>query len=157
MIFMLVAYKRDPAYYQTRTDLQAVQEKISRGYLPGDLVLIKSYGTPAWYFMMDWGNPQLQWTSLPFYFPAPSLIERSKLTHDPELALDEITLSLLRKVPGSYQRVWLVLPGDSPGADLNLEVDWLGNKSLSTSSWVFLGDRVETRLYLFEINPGLNP
>jgi hypothetical protein len=107
--------------------------------------------------MMDWGNPHVQWTSLPFYLPSLSLIERYELTHNPEDALDEITLSLLRKVPGSYHRVWLVLPGDSPGADLNLEVDWLGNISLNSSSWIFSGDRGDTRLYLFEINPGLTP
>ncbi len=157
MVFMLVAYGNDPAYYRTRTDLEAVQEKITQGYDPGDLVLIKSYGTPAWYFMMNWGTSHWPWTSLPFYYPAPSLIEVSALTRDPEFALDEITLSLLRKVPDLYHRVWLVLPGDSPGADLNLEVDWLENKSLSTRSWVFPGDQVDTRLYLFEITPGATP
>jgi len=157
MILMLVAYGGDPAYYRTRTDLEAAQEKISQGYTPGDLVLVKSYGTPAWYFMMNWGIQNVKWTSLPFYYPAPSLIEITNLTHDPEFALDEITLSLLRKIPGAYQRVWLLLPGDSPGADLNLEVDWLGNKSLSTSSWAFPGDQLDTRLYLFEINPDAAP
>jgi hypothetical protein len=154
---MVAAYGKDPAYFGTRTDLEVAQEKISREYLTGDLILLKSYGSSAWYFMMNWGNSHLPWTSLPFYYPAPSLIIKAKAAHDPEMALDEITLSLFRKIPGAYQRVWLIVSADSPGADLNLEVDWLENKSISTASWVFPGNQGQTWLYLFEIQPGALP
>jgi hypothetical protein len=154
--WMLVSYRDDPAYYRARPDLRAAQEKIRGGALDGDLVLIKSYGTPAWEYWMNWSAPDMQWAPLPFYYPAPGLIEAYRSTHDPELALDEISLSLLRDIPGSTRRVWLLLPGDSPGAELGLEMDWLGKRSISSSSWIFTGEGLETRLYLFEIELRMN-
>jgi hypothetical protein len=151
MILMVASYGRDPAFYGTRADLQAANEQISQEYNQGDLVLIKSYGSPAWYYFMNWGDPQIQWTSLPFYFPLPNLIDRFNLTHDPEIVLDEISLALFNKVQGSYNRVWLVVPADSPGTNLNMEVTWLEKISSSFNTWSFEGEGMQTKLYLFEV------
>lgn len=152
MVLMLWVYIKDPAYYYTRVDLKAAQEKISQEAAANDLVLIKSYGTPIWIYMMNWSGPHYTWTSLPFYFPTPARIEEYHATHNPEVALDEISLSLLKNIPSSYQHVWLVLPDDTPGADLDLEVQWLINNSVSNRSWTFQGDQTKTRLFLFEIH-----
>jgi len=147
--FMLLTYKSDPAYSPTRTDLELVQEMISQHILEDDIVLIKSYVTPAWFYWMNWGDTHYKWTSLPFYFPIPSLIEEYHRTQDPSVALDEITLSLFQELPGSYQRVWLVLPGDTPGVDLEIEANWLKALSTSSEEWVFTVNAMESRLYLF--------
>lgn len=147
--FMVVTYKSDPAYSPTRTDLELAQEMISRHISEDDIVLIKSYGTPAWFYWMNWGDSHYQWTSLPFNFPIPGLIEEYHRTQDPTVVLDEITLSLFQEIPGSYQRVWLLLPGDSPGANLEIEANWLKALSISSEEWVFSANMMETRLYLF--------
>ena len=151
-VYMLISYKNDPAYYRSRPDLETAQEKISEQFLPDDLILVKSYGTPAWYYWMNWTGASLPWTSLPFHFPAPSLIEQYNSTHDPEVVMYQITLSLLKQLPGPYRRVWIVLPGDSPGADLNVEVDWLETRATSSGSWTFSGNEIQTRLYLFDFS-----
>ena len=148
-VLMVAVYAKDPDYYPSRKDLNAAQEIVAQKYLPGDLVLIKSYATPAWYYWMNWGDPHVPWTSLPYYFPKPDLITTYQQTHDPAVAMDDVTLSLLRGIPGSYRRVWLVLPADTPGSDLDLEATWLKNNSTSFNMWNFPGDNVETRLFLF--------
>ncbi|RJQ26835.1 hypothetical protein C4565_06155 [Candidatus Parcubacteria bacterium] len=150
---MLAIYSSDSSYFHSRNDLASAQEHISRHISPQDLVLIKSYGSPAWFYWMNWADPTLDWIALPFFFPTPGSITEYNLNHNPETILDEATLSLLEKLPGSYQRVWIVLPDDSPGADLDIEVEWLKNISISSDHWSFRGDAIDTRLYLFELIP----
>jgi hypothetical protein len=60
-------------------------------------------------------------------------------------------MKLFHDLPNKYNRVWLVLPSDTPGASLNIEVDWLTNNSATSNNWRFEGDLTETRLYLFEL------
>jgi hypothetical protein len=105
-VFMVAVYARDPAYYPSRQDLKLAQEMVAKQYLPGDLVLVKAYATPVWYYWMNWGDPRVPWTSLPFYFPRPDLIITARETNDPAIAMDDVTLSLLRTIPASYRRVW---------------------------------------------------
>jgi hypothetical protein len=153
-IYTLFIYAKDPAYYSSRTDLANAQWKVAHDYQPGDTVLVKAYSTPAWFYWMDWASPQEAWSSLPFYFPTPNQITQYNATHNPEAVLDEMTLSLLKRIPSLYRRVWLVLPDDSPGSSLGLEADWLKNISTTSLSWDFPGPSNNTQLYLFVINPG---
>ena len=150
VIAMLITYRNDPAYYLKRLDFFAAHEIVSNNVEPDDLVVIKSYGTPVWYFWMNWAEPSHDWISLPLYFPKPSLIEEYEITKKPEVALDEATIKLFHELPTEYNRVWLVLPNDTPGAILNIEVDWLTNNSIYSTNWKFQGDVAETQLYLFD-------
>lgn len=150
VIVMLFTYKFDPEYYIGRNDLVSAEEKVSNNVLPGDLVVIKSYSSPVWYYWMNWAEQSYDWISLPLYFPKPNLIDMYEETNNPEVALDEATLKLFRELPAEYERVWLVLPGDTPGATLNIEVDWLLNNSATSTNWKFEGELAETQLYLFE-------
>jgi hypothetical protein len=99
---------------------------------------------------MNWAEQSYPWISLPLYFPKPYLFDMYEETNNPEVALDEATLKLFRELPTEYERVWLVLPGDTPGATLNIEVDWLLNNSATSTNWKFEGEIAETQLYLFE-------
>jgi hypothetical protein len=149
---MLSVYRNDPEYYLERRDLRAAQERISGQANQDDLVIVKSYNTPVWYYWMNWADPDPDWISLPFYFPKPSLIEEHASSNDPEVALDQATLKLLKGLPSNqYQRVWLLLPSDTPGATLNIELDWLIQNSTLIDSWSFLGDQDQTQLFLFDL------
>jgi len=150
VIVMLFTYKFDPEYYLGRNDLVSAEEKVSNNILPNDLVVIKSYSSPVWYFWMNWANPGQDWVSLSLYFPKPNLIEEYRLTNNPEVALDEAAVKLFPVLHDKYNRVWLVLPSDTPGATLNIEVDWLINNSASNTHWKFIGASAETQLYLFD-------
>ncbi len=148
-ILMLVFYKSDPAFSQARGDLERTQEMISQNNTEGDLVLVKSYGTSAWFYWMNWADSKYPWSSLPFVFPEPSLIEQYDRTDDPTIVLDALSLSILTKIPVSYRRVWLVVPYDSPGANLDIESNWLKAISESKEEWVISADEGNTRLFLF--------
>ena len=150
-ILMLFLYKDDPYYYPFREDIAASHEKISAGMMPKDLVIIKSYGTPVWYYWMNWADSYIPWTSLPYHFPSPDAMENYAASLNPEAALDEITLSLLKSIPGNYRCVWLLIAGDSPGASLNIEVKWLKQESMSHTYWEFKYNNIETRLFLFDL------
>jgi len=150
VIAMLFTYKRDPYFYFDRLDLSAAQEEVSSKLKPDDLVIIKSYSTPVWYYWMNWAEPIQNWVSLPLYFPKLNLIEEYRLTNNPKVALDEAAVKLFPDLHDKYSRVWLVLPSDTPGANLDIEVDWLMTNSVKSTNWIFKGDFEETQLYLFE-------
>ena len=149
-VLIVFSYKDDPYYHLSRKDLSTSHQLISRIVRPEDLIIIKSYGAPVWYYWMNWADSQLHWTSLPYYFPSPETVEEYNSSLAAEDALDEITLSLLDGIPGNYTCVWLLIAGDSPGSNLNIEVKWLEQKSLSNTNWKFNHKSIETRLYLFD-------
>jgi hypothetical protein len=156
-VTMLFVYKNDPAYIHSRKDLEAAKNHIARYALPDDIILIKSYGTPAWTYWMNWADQGPQWAALPYYFPSPELIEEYYSTEDPEVAMDEISLTLLQDIPYSFQRVWLVLPDDSPGANLNLERTWIAQQSNLVKLWGFSGVDHITQTYLYQSTSQINP
>ncbi|MGD8457417.1 MAG: hypothetical protein PVF83_13630 [Anaerolineales bacterium] len=146
-------YRDDPAYHRSRKDLEGSIAYITQHALPDDGIYLKSYGTPAWYYWMNWAGQNLQWTSLPYYYPSQDSIDEYNETNDLEIVLDEMTLALLEDVPNTYWRIWLIIPGDSPGADLDYEVAWLETRANSTDIWNFIGDNSETKLFLFTFSP----
>ena len=151
VIAMLFTYANDPAYQASRNDLQAAQQEIAQNIVKGDIVIVNSYSSPAWYYWMNWAAPGVEWMSLPFHFPKPSLYEEFQATGNPEVAMNEATLALFQSLPTEYNRVWLVLPDDAPGSVLDIEAAWLKSISISSELWTFQGADVNTRVYLFEL------
>jgi hypothetical protein len=141
----------DPAYYPKRLDLKLAQEAITQQAGADDLVLVKSYGSPAWYYWMNWADPKVAWTSLPYVFPDLDQIQAYLKTQDPQNALDPVTLALLAGKVQSGQRVWLVVPSDSPGAELDLEAVWLRGRADMNRAWIFDGGNEHTLLYSFTV------
>jgi hypothetical protein len=150
-IFMLIIYKNDPAYYPTRIDLKNSQAQIVSKYQSDDLILLKSYGTSAWDYWMNWTSPKVLWIALPFSYPSPVKIEQFNQTHNPNSAMEPNTSAILNQNVKSSHRVWLVLPNDSPGADLGIEQTWLEERSISSACEIFSGNSEDTKLCLYEI------
>jgi|WetSurMetagenome_2_1015567.scaffolds.fasta_scaffold46591_2 hypothetical protein len=151
-IMMLFTYKNDPIFMKIRTDLKDTQNQISENYQPGDLVLIKSYGSPAWEYWMNWTKPEIQWTALPYYFPIPKIIEEYHITNNPEVAMDNASLAILNQEIRSGKRVWLILPYDSPGANLGIEKIWLVDRSKTVTCHLFQAKNENTEMCMFIIN-----
>ena len=150
-LVMLNYYKNDSAYSITRKDLQGSQQEISSQFNTGDLILIKSYGAAVWEYWMNWTGPRLKWTSLPFTYPSPAAIKNYKASGDPLQAMDKITLGILEKEALPDRLVWLVLPSDTPGADLGIEENWLAQRSDEINCQVFLDDSLITRLCRYHL------
>lgn len=152
-LVMLFSFRGDPAYESTRTDFKNAQSYIKANGQPGDPVLIRSYGTPVWRYWMNWAAPQVHWTALPYYFPVPSLVEKYRATNDPEDGLSNHSLELLRQSLALGRPFWLVLPSDSPGADLGLEKKWLITKASDVDCVSFEGQGQTTEVCKFIPQP----
>jgi hypothetical protein len=152
-LVMLSCFRRDPSYESTRADFQTSQSYINRNGRLSELVLIKSYGTPVWRYWMNWAVPQTHWTALPYYFPVPSLVEKYRLTNNPEDGLSDHSLTILRQSIVSGGSLWLVLPSDSPGADLGLEKKWLTGKASDVNCVFFEGQGQGTEVCKFTLQP----
>lgn len=148
---MLYEYRDDPAYFHTRKDFQEVQADLSARVQKRDAVFIKSYGSPVWYYFMNWTDSTIDWTALPYYYPAPALIAAYAKDQNAEKVMDRITLAILQKNAKSGNRIWLVLPEDTPGASLGVEENWISQRS-SESNCEMYTDLVSTKLCYYIIN-----
>jgi hypothetical protein len=151
--FMLYTYKDDPAYHPTRGDLTETIETVSANTTPNDLLLVKSYGTSAWYNVMNNAPANVRWVSLPYAFPSLNALELPNQTGNLAFALDELTLHLFKNELVAYNHVWLMTPDDSPSTELGLEVAWLESHSSFIENWGFTSDDHNTELYRFTLDP----
>jgi len=148
---MLRVYAHDPAYYPFRNDLLAAQTKIEQSEAEGDIVVLKSYGTPVWYYWMNWGVESPHWISLPYYFPTHEALSQFNETRETESELDTVSLTLLTSAVSNYKRVWMLSSSDSPDSGLGLELRWLDLKARLINEQVFEDDAYITHLYLYEV------
>ena len=135
--------------FQIRNDLENSKKTIQEKYLPTDVILIKSYGTTAWSYWMNWANPELKWLSLPFYFPAEKSIESYYDSRSPFDTPNDISLRIMQKAESEHKRIWLVIPDDSPGSNMNWEVTYLTQDEKILDYWSFFSEGHSIRLYLF--------
>lgn len=152
-IALPIFYKNDPDYYSNRADLYASQKYISDHLSPGDRILLKSYGNTVWEYWMNWTGPNLKWTALPFTYPGLDAIERFHSSGDPLQAMDTATLGILEKEVIRDHQVWLVLPSDTPGADLGIEESWLNLRSDHVECAQFSGNNQSTRVCHYHLKP----
>jgi hypothetical protein len=152
-ILLPAFYKNDPEYYRNRIDLSTSQKYIADHQSPGDLVLLKSYGNTIWEYWMNWAGPDLKWVALPFTYPGLNAIERFQTTGDPLQAMDTATLGILEKETLPLRQVWLVLPSDTPGADLGIEERWLSLRSDNVECTQFSEEDQSTRVCRFNLKP----
>ncbi|MBM3152085.1 MAG: hypothetical protein FJZ96_07770 [Chloroflexi bacterium] len=143
-------YRGDPLYGYGRTDFQAARQVISQTQRVNDIVVVKSYGSPAWYFWMNWADAGTEWISLPYDFVVPSEVEKYNFDQDAGAFLDESTVSLFHDLIQSRPVIWLFLPGDSPGASLGIEKTWLEQYCSPGTEWEFESENVGvSQLYEF--------
>lgn len=151
-IGMLFLYRNDPEYYRTRSDLRQSQEYLVAQVQPQDRVLVLSYGSAAWKYWMNWGGATPEWTALPYYFPTPEQIEAAGKAGKPEDALSPITLSIFARGIEPGQKVWLLVPDDSPGANLGFEQAWLEQRAQDSSCKTFIDTPIRTTLCWYLID-----
>ena len=146
---MLSVFRFDPAN-KPRNDLVEAQNAIQDFYLQDDIILIKSYGTQAWSYWMNWADPGLKWISLPYFYPNQYSTERYIISKDPSDSPNSISQRIIQKAEDEYERVWLVLPDDSPGSNFNWETTYLAQNGQMVNYWVFSESGFTTHLYLFD-------
>ena len=130
------AYKDDPAYSSDRSDFRTAQNDLLALAGPADVLAINSYGIPVWRYWMNWGLASPGWVSLPFI---PNI--SSELPAQVEIILTDAAKT--------HERVWLLLPCDSPSfAALLAQKDQLPYMELASERTYIYGT-CSTSLLLF--------
>jgi hypothetical protein len=98
----LRVYREDPAAGGGRSTYQEMLTWLAPQIQPDDLVIVDSYGTPLWQFMMNHWAPPVPWYSLP-YAPGRSIAHT-------EIVVGEI----IERGEIPTERVWLLRSTDLP-------------------------------------------
>lgn len=143
-------YINDSAYFKTREDFEFSNQFLADNIKTGDVVLIKSYGSPDWSYWMNWGTARIQWVSMPFTFPTLDQMRIFNQSGQAQDALDPISLKILGAAHTSGIRVWLLSASDSPGNSLGLEQSWLKERSKTHECKIFAGEKNSSVLCIYE-------
>jgi hypothetical protein len=104
---------------------------------PQDALVINSYGSPAWNFWMNWGPADPGWVSLPF-----GLYDSSGLPASVQ--------NILTAASQLHERIWLLLPCDSPSSDALLAQKKQLPAMGLVSEWTYFEGACQTSLLLFQ-------
>jgi hypothetical protein len=129
----LPLYVDDPAAGGGRSTYHEMFTSIAPQLQPDDLVVVDSYGTPLWHFMMNHWSSSTPWYSLPY---------KSGGTSDQSTS----ALSELIEIRGmTADRVWLLHSADAPDP---YPTDFLEQDFTFVNSTRFEGEQpVELRMY----------
>ena len=147
---MLSILKDDPLWHRSRADFNASVNIISQNIQESDQVLIESYGTSMWEYWMNWADPAITFTSLPYRFPKPDSLIKAETGNQPGLALDDVTREIIDRSLERQTRIWLVVSDDAPTASLHLVADYLKQSKGIVHQWNYPGQDGPTQVYLFE-------
>ena len=79
---LLTTYKTDPRHYYFRDDIRNAVADLEHQCSAEDIVLVDHYLSPAWYYLMNFGNLPVKWYSLPIpneveeQEPVPDLVQK---------------------------------------------------------------------------------
>jgi hypothetical protein len=133
----------DPAFGGDQPEFQAALQVIEDEVHSADLVVLDSYGTPLWSFLMNqWALPN-RWYSLPFEIPNPEENCRGRVCPP-----SQVTVDLLASLVPSRGRLWYMASSESPDFGLHREEAWLETHAALEGAWDFPGPpTVVLRLY----------
>jgi hypothetical protein len=97
----LLVYANDTHAGGWRTSSEEAINLLESKILPGDVVVLDSYGMPLWHYMMNhWSNPN-QWYSLPY---AP--YRTSELT-------TQVLSEIINSRENGVERLWILSSGEA--------------------------------------------
>ena len=127
-----------------RPELSAFLSGLDNRVAETDLIVIDSYGTPIWHFMMNEWTQNVPWYSLPFEIPGTNDVSSQKGSAPSLPATD-----LFERVGSEFTRVWYISSSDAPDSGLRREVRWLDRELQLVESRTYSGQsEVEVRVYV---------
>jgi hypothetical protein len=112
--------KADPATGGDSQELQQVVVWTGEEVRNGDLIIVDSYGTDLWSWMMNTWDKPFPWYSLPYEIPGAGEI-RMEVGEDPSPP----TIELFNKVGKEYSRLIYLSSREAPDFALAREETWL--------------------------------
>ncbi|MEX0787157.1 MAG: phospholipid carrier-dependent glycosyltransferase [Anaerolineales bacterium] len=138
------ALARDPVHGAYRIDFQDAVTRLEQDIQPGDVVVVDSYATPLWSFMMNSWHSANVWYSLPFEISAVSDPVGTAPSPATTAAID-----LFQELSMKTPRVWYLGSSDAPDFALGRKVEWLDDNFVLAIAESYAGSgRTVLRLYL---------
>ena len=139
----LSLYKHDPAAGGDRAEFDMMLSWIEPRIQHGDIVVVDSYGTSLWHYMMNHWRSSVPWYSLPYEIPGTTNVREDT----PSLAF----LDLIEALETSSERIWYLQTNDAPDFDLQRETKYLDQHFPKIQAVRFTGsDTVEFGLYVLD-------
>jgi hypothetical protein len=125
---VLGAAREDPAWGGGHPEYREASELLQAQANRGDLVLVESYGSPLWAYLLNrWSSP-LPWFSLPFDIPGTEAGSVDPWVND-----------LVSSTPAPH-RVWLITSTEAPGYASSAPQALLRERLGAGSEWTFRGE-----------------
>jgi hypothetical protein len=138
----LLILKQDPSTGGNQGELWLMLSEVE-DVQPADLVVVDSYGTSLWHFMMNHWTTSVPWYSLPFEIPGAPGVGIS-----PGGPPSDAAVKLFEKVGQDYQRLWYLSSDQASGNTLRQDVTWLDkNMNLTLTMQFKFMHQAEIRLY----------
>jgi hypothetical protein len=137
----LSLYQHDPAAGGNHPEFEVMLSLIEPRILPGDLVVVDSYGTSLWHYLMNHWRSSVPWYSLPYEIPGTSNVREDT----PSFAFR----NLIEALETSSKRIWYLQTNDAPDFDLQRETQYLDQHFPRIQAVRVTGsDTVEFRRYI---------
>ena len=145
--FYILQLGNDPIY-QPRADLIDSHNIIKENHSAEDIIFIRTYGSPAWLYWMNWSDPELKWISLSPVFERNPPSDLSALFTGSFDTNDEPVQKLLDHYSSTSSGVWIVSPSNSNIEQL--QIGALENilKYRISKEWVFTNFEKTTKVFL---------
>lgn len=124
----------DPAVADDREHFHEAEAWLRSTVTAEDAVVLDSYGTPLWDFMMNRWRMSVPWHSLPFEVPSPGSVDGS--VGEPSAASTNLFVGLLAE----QRRLFYLTTPDAPDFSLGREIRWLEAHAPPLGSMSFDGD-----------------
>jgi hypothetical protein len=133
----------DPMATLGRLEFQQALAWVEGGIEPEDVVVVDSYGTPLWAYMMQTWSLPVRWYSLPFEIPGAPGVGTTHGGPPSRAAID-----LFETLGDEYRRLWYISSSEAPDSGFAREIGWLDREFTLRGSLKWQGlSTVEARLY----------
>ena len=150
LIFLgvLIQQLRNDPIYQPRIDLIDSHNVIKEYHSAEDIIFIRTYGSPAWLYWMNWSDPEIKWISLSPVFERNSTSDLSALFTGSFDTDDGHVQSFFNHLSTTRSGVWIVSPSNS-NAD-QLQIGALENilQFRINKRWDFINFDQTTKVFL---------
>jgi hypothetical protein len=113
-------YRDDPALGGGRPEFEGALAWLEAEIEPQDVVVMDSYGTALWAFLMNRWREPVRWYSLPFEIPGSPGVDLA-----PGGRPSEEAVALFEQLGMNAGRLWYLTSQDAPDYGLGREVAWL--------------------------------
>lgn len=114
---LLISYRNDGRYYANRADFRTAYAWVKEDSRPGDVVVLRSYLLPSWYYLMNFYRLPALWYALPL---PDDLSDENGF--DP---IDDRRIAFFERLSETHKRVWVIvenLPSDGSLPDSAEEI-----------------------------------